>query len=155
MKSLFRNSLLCLFTAWVLAACDAHTVYHAYLPIPQKGWGKSDTLFFQVPINDSLLVLDLTAGVRNESSYPYQNLYLFISHNLEDSTRWETDTLEFALTNKEGRWTGTGWGSLYHSVLPMKSAGIRHAGKYTIKVTHGMKDELLKGISDVGILIKK
>lgn len=155
MKSLFRSSLLCLLAVGIATACDTRTVYHTYLPIPPKGWGKGDTLFFHVPLNDSLTLLHLTAGVRNESSYPYQNLYLFVSHNLEDSTQWKTDTLEFELTNREGRWTGTGWGSLYQSALPMKSAGLRHAGNYTIKVAHGMKDEILKGISDIGIEIEK
>lgn len=155
MKNLLRISLLCLLAAWITAACDSRAVYHSYLPIPQKGWNKQDTLFFQVPLQDSLTVLHLTAGVRNESNYPYQNLYLFISHNLEDSTQWETDTLEFRLTDKEGRWKGTGWGSLYQSTLPMKDAGLRRAGNYTIKVVHGMKDETLKGISDVGIKIDK
>lgn len=155
MRSLLRNSLLCLLAAWIMTACDSRTVYHTYLPIPQKGWGKSDTLFFHVPVNDSLTLLHLTAGVRNESNYPYRNLYLFISHNLEDSAKWETDTLEVELTDKEGRWRGTGWGSLYQSTLPMKSIGIRRAGSYTIKVTHGMKDEVLKGISDIGIKIDK
>lgn len=155
MKSLLRNSVLCLLTMWIAIGCDTRTVYHTYLPVPQKGWGKNDTLFFHVPLSDSLTLLYLTAGVRNESSYPYQNLYLFVSHNLEDSAQWKTDTLEFKLTDKEGRWKGTGWGSLYQSTLPMKSAGLRHAGHYTIKVTHGMKDEVLKGVSDIGIEIEK
>lgn len=155
MKSLLRNSILTMAVAAALSACDDHTLYHSYQSIPEKGWNKSDTLLFQMPINDSLTVLRLSAGVRNENNYPYQDLYLFISHNLEDSTKWQTDTLEFTLSDKDGKWMGTGWGNLYQSVQPMKSAVIRHAGNYTIKVSHGMKDEVLDGISNIGIKIER
>lgn len=153
MRSLLKNSILAIVAATAISACDDHTVYHSYQSIPEKGWKKSDTLFFQMPINDSLTILRLSAGVRNENNYPYQDLYLFVSHNLEDSTKWQTDTLKFTLSDKEGKWIGTGWGNLYQSVQPMQSAIIRHAGKYTIKVSHGMKDEILNGISDVGIKV--
>lgn len=155
MKSLFKNSVLAIVAATAISACDNHTVYHSYQSIPEKGWEKSDTLFFQVPVNDSLTIFQLSAGVRNENNYPYQDLYLFISHNLEDSTKWQTDTLRFTLSDKEGKWTGTGWGNLYQSVQPMKSAVTRHAGNYTFKVSHGMKDEILSGISDIGIKIER
>lgn len=155
MKSLLRISILALFAAGVLSACDDQTVYHSYQSVPEKGWGKSDTLFFDVPVYDSLDILRLSTGVRNGNNYPYQDLYLFVSHNLEDSTRWQTDTLKFVLSDKEGKWIGTGWGNLYQSTQPLRSAIIRHPGNYTIKVAHGMKDETLNGINDIGIKIER
>lgn len=115
---------------------------------------KSDTLFFNVPLNDSLINLRLSAGVRNSSNYPYQNLDILISYNLEDSTVWKTDTLKFTLTDQEGKWKGTGWGSLYQSALPLKDCSIKHPGNYTFKVVHGMKDEQITGIIDVGLKIE-
>ena len=109
-----------LLTTWVLTACDENTVYHSYQSTPPDGWKKSDTLFFNVPLKDSLANLRLSVGVRNSSNYPYQNLNILIHYNLEDSTVWKTDTLKFILTDREGKWTGTGWGSLYQSALPLK-----------------------------------
>ena len=98
-----------LLTTWVLTACDENTVYHSYQSTPPDGWKKSDTLFFNVPLKDSLANLRLSVGVRNSSNYPYQNLNILIHYNLEDSTIWKTDTLKFILTDREGKWTGTGW----------------------------------------------
>lgn len=153
MKNLLRNSILAIFATGAISACDEHTMYHSYQSIPEKGWGKSDTLFYNIPVNDSLIILQLSAGVRNDNNYPYQDLYLFVSHNLEDSTKWQTDTLKFTLSDKEGKWIGTGWGNLYQSTQPIKSAIVRHPGNYSIRVTHGMKDETLSGISDIGIKV--
>lgn len=155
MKSLLKNSLFLLGTACLTVACKDSIVYHSYQPIRSEGWGKSDTLFFDVPLSDSLTNLHLYAEVRNRSDYNYQDLYLFISQNLEDSTSWKTDTLEFILAGKDGKWNGTGWGSLFQSALPIGYTATRHSGKYTFKVVHGMKDDILTGINDIGIRIEK
>ena len=130
MKSLLRNSLFCLFGACLMAACNENTVYHSYQSLPNEGWGKSDTLSFQCPVTDSIpSTLRLFAEVRNRSEYPYRNLYLFIHENLLDSTVWRTDTIA---VNR-----------------PL------HPGNYTVKIVHGMQDEKLTGLNDVGIRIEK
>lgn len=154
MTNLLRNSSLLLLTVWLASACIEHTVYHSYQSIPAKGWGKGDTLVFRVTIPDSLKTLQLFAEVRNDNKYAYQNLYLVVGSNLQDSTVFKTDTLELTLADKEGKWTGTGWGNLFQSTLPLGTAVTRHPGNYTFKVSQGMKDEQLIGICDVGVKVK-
>ena len=119
MKSLLKNSICMLLTTWVLTACDENTVYHSYQSTPRMD-GRRVIHSFNVPLKDSLANLRLSVGVRNSSNYPYQNLNILIHYNLEDSTVWKTDTLKFILTDREGKWTGTGWGSLYQSALPFE-----------------------------------
>ena len=156
MKSLLKNSLFVLFSACLLTACNENTVYHSSQSLPDEGWGKSDTLSFQIPITDSIpTTLRLFAEVRNRIEYPYHDLHLFISQNLQDSTVWRTDTIAFSLADSTGRWTGHGWGSIYQSETFIKSVLPLRSGNYTIKVINGMKDEKLQGLSDVGIRIEK
>lgn len=155
MKSLLRNSLFCLFGACLMAACNENTVYHSYQSLPHEGWGKSDTLSFQLPITDSIpITLQLFAEVRNRSEYPYHDLHLFVSQNLQDSTVWQTDTIAICLADSTGRWMGKGWGSVYQSEVFVKSVRPLHPGNYTIKVMNGMKDEKLRGLNDVGIRVE-
>ena len=150
MKSLLKNSLFVLFSACLLTACNENTVYHSYQSLPDEGWEKSDTLSFQIPITDSIpTTLRLFAEVRNRIEYPYHDLHLFISQNLQDST------IVFSLADSTGRWTGHGWGSIYQSETFIKSVLPLRSGNYTIKVINGMKDEKLQGLSDVGIRIEK
>lgn len=155
MTNRLRNSSLLLLTLWLASACMEHTMYHSYHSIPAKGWSKSDTLVFRVTIPDSLKALKLFAEVRNNNKYAYQNLYLVVENNLQDSTIFETDTLELTLADKEGKWTGTGWGSLFQSSQPLGTAVTQHPGNYTFKVSQGMKDEQLMGISDIGIKVMR
>lgn len=156
MKSLLRNSLFCLIGACLLGACDEHTVYHSYQSLPSEGWEKSDTLFFRVPVTDSVpTTLKVFAEVRNRTDYPYRDLHLFIRHNLQDSTAWRTDTVAITLADSTGRWMGKGWGSLYQSSVLIGTIRTLGAGKYIVEVINGMKDEQLKGVNDAGIRIEK
>lgn len=149
---MFYLICICFSTACV----EKNTVYHSYQTLSPNGWGKSDTLFFQVTLNDTTPTrLNLFAEVRNQNSYPYQDLYLFVSQNLRDSLIWETDTIEIGLIDKEGRWKGNEWGSLHQSSVPIRSTIISHPGKYTLKVAHGMKDFCLSGLNDIGIRIDR
>lgn len=156
MKSLLRNSIFCLLGTYFLSACNEHTVYHSYRSLPSEGWRKSDTLFFQVPITDSIpTIVQVYAEVRNKSNYPYQSFYLFLQQNIPDSTIWKTDTLQIEMADKNGKWKGTGWGSLFQSSVPLGYLHIKYPGNYTFKAIHGMKDDILEGINDIGIRIEK
>ncbi|MDD3039335.1 gliding motility lipoprotein GldH [Bacteroides sp.] len=156
MKSLFRNSLFCSLAASLMVACNENTVYHSYQTLPEKGWEKSDTLSFHIPITDSVPpTIRLFAEVRNRSNYPYHNLHLFISQNLQDSTVFQLDTLTINLADSTGKWKGKGWGSIYQSAVFFKSVRPLCSGNYTFSITSGMKDEKLEGLNDIGIRIEK
>lgn len=156
MKNLLRNNILYLLGACLAGGCIGPTTYHSYQSIPTKGWAKSDTLYFEVPLTDSTVThWQLYAEVRNRSDYPYRDLYLLICHNLPDSTQWKTDTVKFVLADEEGKWSGTGWNGLFQSAIPVGTVSTHGAGKYTLKVTHGMKDEFLKGVNNVGIRLER
>ncbi|MBB3896503.1 gliding motility lipoprotein GldH [Bacteroides pyogenes] len=156
MKNQFRNSLFSLLGILLISACHTDIIYHSYQSLPYKGWGKSDTLFFHVSLTDTFpTALKISAEVRNRINYPYCNLYLFVRHNLPDSTIFRTDTLEFSLANKDGQWLGKGWGGIYTSECPIRRNLPAHPGQYTLKVTHGLKDEKVAGLSDIGIRIQK
>ena len=59
------------------------------------------------------------------------------------------------LADSTGRWTGYGWGSIYQTAVFVKSVRPLHPGNYTVKIVHGMQDEKLTGLNDVGIRIEK
>lgn len=156
MRSLLRNSLFCLLGMCLITACDKNIVYHSYQSLPTKGWTKSDTLSFHIPVRDSIpSTLKIFAEVRNESNYPYHDLYLYVNDNLLDSTTWCTDTIAISLADSTGRWTGKGWGSIYQASTFIKSVHPIYPGNYTIRVMHGMKDEKLIGLNDIGIRIER
>ena len=154
-KKLLKVSILCSATALLCMGCDSRTVYHSYRNIPAGGWRKSDTLRFAFPVRDTLRSYRITVEVRNEDSYPYRELYLFLHrYNTRDSAFSVTDTLKCLLTNQEGKWKGTGVGAVYQSGYPFADLPILYTGDYQIGISHGMKDELLPGIDDIGIKVE-
>ena len=157
----FKNSNLCLksilllFVASALIACDKQTVYHSFQSIPAEGWLQKDTLSFNVEVPDSFTYYKLSVEIRNRNDYPYQNLTLSISCHTPDSTALPTDTLQITLANKEGKWKGTGWGSLYQSEFPIGSIQIGKPGIYQFKIAYAFPDKVLSGINDIGIKLKR
>ncbi|WP_353331596.1 gliding motility lipoprotein GldH [Bacteroides sedimenti] len=150
-----KNKFALLLLLFMVTACDTNTTYHSYLNTPKDGWGKSDTLTFKAPIIDSLATYRVTIEVRNKEDYPYNELYLFVAHNTKDSTVFTSDTIKCILTDKSGKWKGTGIGSLYQT-SGNKSIFVtpRRSGNLVFKVSPGMRDYTLKGISDIGIKIE-
>lgn len=150
-----KSILLPLLFIIALTACDSNTMYHSFLHLSKEGWGKSDTLTFKSPIADSLATYRIFVEVRNREDYPYNNLYLFISHNTQDSTVFVTDTIKYTLADKSGKWLGTGLGSLYQSSSSYTFIAPKRSGNLTFKISHGMRDNILKGVNDIGIQIKQ
>lgn len=150
-----KNKLILLLSLILLTACDSNTMYHSFLHVSKEGWKKSDTLTFKAPITDSLATYRISVEVRNRIDYPYRNLYLFISHNTQDSTAFVTDTIQYSLADESGKWLGTGVGSLYQSACSYTYIAPRRSGNIVFKVSHGMQDNVLIGINDIGIEIKQ
>lgn len=156
MKGLLKNSIFFLLIGLATAACSEHKViYHEYHSISSAGWEKKDTLIYQIPATDSAHVVRLYAEIRNGLNYPYSDLYLVIKQNMADSLKWQTDTIKFQLADSLGKWIGTGGENYYQSEQPVCNITLpKHPFLRTIRVSQGMKDNKLIGITDVGFRIE-
>jgi gliding motility-associated lipoprotein GldH len=130
-------------------------VYHTYHHFPRERWGKHDTITLHLHISDPVSGnAEISFLIRNQSNYPYQDFHATLQHNIPDSTQWRNYNLNFTLANEDGQWNGSGWAGLYQSLISLGQIYVR-PGTYTFKIVHEMPDEYLKGINDMGILIKK
>ncbi len=113
------NSLLmfcfCLFL--ILEACTYRKdVYHMSRLVSSNDWKHTDTLSWT--IDDTLIntgKYDIHLEIRNDIRYPYENIGLEVTILSSDSTVQTKDTVNYRLADKNGHWTGSGWGSLYQS----------------------------------------
>lgn len=154
-KTSLLKSLILLFIASFYTACDEQTVYHSFQSLPTEGWQRNDTLFFNVSVVDSATLYNVSVEVRNRNNYPYQNLPLLIYYDSPEVPNIKRDTLELRLADNAGIWLGDGWGGLYQSTLPAGFIRIGKAGEYRFKIIHLLPDEVLPGINDVGIKLKR
>ena len=117
-------------------------------------WKKNDVQTFDFDINDVQNQKNLMFVVRNNNDYPYSNLRLItsIEHNKK---KISTDTLNFVLAKPNGEWIGTGFGDAKEIIFQYKlNYKFPQNGKYSVKVVHAMRKNVLPGIEDIGIKIQ-
>lgn len=150
--------LMCIISLFaVLISCSQADSYSHYITISSGKWAKDASLSFQM---DSILVdvnkrYDISLEVINSNQYPYQNLWLSVSHNLND-TIFVNDTIEVKLADEYGRWLGSGAVGLFQCEVPYKtSVSLDTTYTYTIKINHAMQDAMVKGIEKVGVIVRE
>ena len=103
---------------------------------------------FDYAITDTTVEYRMIAHVRHTERYPYQNMWLFVDHTLY------RDTIEFYLADDRGQWLGDKHhGFMEMPVLIEENKHFPDTGKYVLEVQHGMRDTLLRGVTDVGLEI--
>ncbi len=139
----------------LISACDKNRVFEAYKEIPQSGWHKDSLVVFTIPVTDTLQNYNLYINVRNDIEYNYSNLWLFIEITQPGEIAI-TDTLDLLLADPTGKWMGEGFGGIKTRQVIYKS-GVYFpvSGEYKINIQHGMREELLERITDIGFRVEK
>ena len=144
-----------LLIGFVCLSCEKREAYYHFSELKEASWSKFDTIYFDI---DSLSVTpntpyDITIELTNNSDYPYQNIWLYIQDDFEDTT-FSLEEKQYELANKLGKWHGSGFGSLYQlPLLYKKNIFFTEKRNYHLKVVHGMRDEPLQGIEKIGLKI--
>ena len=155
-KGINRLSFILILASFILlSSCNSNVVYTDSLPMAAKIWELMNVSSFRVPINDTINSNNVNFMIRTGSSYPFRNIYLFISTTSPDGKNI-TDTLEYYLADEKGKWYGKGFGDIHELNLPYKSnVFFPLKGTYLFKIQHGMRIEDLKGVYDFGLRIEK
>ncbi len=139
----------------VVASCiSGDILFDEVKEIETTSWNADDEISFSVPVNDTTASYNIYLHVRNNTSYEYSNLWMFIKTTAPGGQSI-TDTVEFYLADDAGHWLGRGLGSINTMLLPYK-ANIKfpNRGIYTFDLKQGMRKEELNNILDVGIRIQ-
>lgn len=131
-----------------------NVMYQNSETIPNKIWEAERNITFNVEVTDTVKGYDFYIDLRNESTYPYANIYMFVNSTFPNG-KSARDTVECFLADKTGRWLGTGLGDILDNhILFKENVRFPYTGTYTFTFTHGMRDESLSGILDVGISLE-
>lgn len=155
--SKFVKYLFGLIIAIVMVACNSDIVYDGSVRVANPTWHADSVARFEITIEDTTSDYQSGILIRNSGDYTYQNLWLFITEIAPDSTI-TCDTIQYFLADNYGRWLGSGIGSLYTNIYYYKEdLHYSQEGVYTYEIRQGMRDEELKGITNIGmqILIKE
>lgn len=140
----FLSALVMLF----LAGCSNSIQYSRFTPISSQEWNMDSLAQFDYSIEDTMADYQMLIYVRHTEQYPYQNMWLFV----DDAGR--QDTIEFYLADDRGQWLGNKHnGFIEMPVLWEETRHFPDTGAYTMRITHGMRDSLLRGVTDIGLEI--
>jgi gliding motility-associated lipoprotein GldH len=94
-----------------MCSCDSTGVFDRYTEIPGSAWHKDSIVVFHIPIDDTLQNHNLLIQIRNETSYRFSNLWLFIEIT-QPGGETKKDSVEVVLADPSGRWLGKGYGGI-------------------------------------------
>ena len=150
MKKLFFYALI----AFTLCSCDTKRIYESNVAIPADGWRRLDLVRFEVEITDTINPCNIYINVRNNNKYLYMDFWLFVNVRSPFGTV-ERDTALIRLADHRGKWLGHGLGSKFDSrIFLRRNVRFPVPGTYIFEYEHGMRDEPLIGIEDVGLRIE-
>jgi gliding motility-associated lipoprotein GldH len=155
-KGINRYSfVLILISLLLLISCNSNVVFTDSMIMNEKTWTLKDIPAFNVPISDTVSNNNVFFTIRTGSSYPYRNIFLFVT-TISPDGKSITDTLQYNLADEKGKWYGKGFGDIHELNLPYKSnIYFPLKGIYQFKIQHGMRIEDLTGVYDFGLRIEK
>jgi gliding motility-associated lipoprotein GldH len=140
---------------FILSSCNSKVVYTDSMAMENKTWELLNIPTFKMPVTDTLGSNNVFFTIRTASSYPFRNIYLFVTTTSPDG-KILTDTLQYNLADEKGKWYGKGFGDVHELNLPFKSnVFFPLKGIYQFKIQHGMRIENLSGVYDFGVRIEK
>ncbi len=148
-------SVVLLILAVFLFACDRNRIFEENAVIENGIWNVRNKVVFSVPVGDPLARYRVMIQVRNAPEYSYSNLYLFMNTCFPNG-KVARDTIELTLADYDGRWLGSGMGSVKFNRFLLQS-GVRfpEKGIYRFEFEQAMRVGELKGIRDFGLRIEK
>ncbi len=147
--------LLIILLMAVFVSCDSKRVFEEHAVLTKGVWDVKNTIKFDVAISDLSARYNVYLNVRNGSEYPYSNLFLFMNTEFPDGLV-ARDTIELTLADYDGRWLGSGMGSVKFShFLFQKDVRFTQKGNYRFILEQAMRVNELKGIHDIGLRIEK
>jgi gliding motility-associated lipoprotein GldH len=142
----------------MLGACDSSRIYDQNHDFDDRHWLVSEEPAFEFIVTDTATGYDLYTSVRNESDYPNANLYY--EYVLTDSLGnvLEKKLLsKFLFDEKTGKPFGsTVLGDIFDHRFPiLENYRFKKPGRYTLRYTHKMRTDTLKGILAVGLRVSR
>ena len=146
---------LFLFTACLvcLVQCDSPHFYQEQIST-RNNWNQDSAVTFQFEVKDTVGKYDFFLLSRNNNEYPYNNLYLFTRLTNPKGEKF-TDTLQYYLAFQDGEWVGKGNSLKELYLLYRENISLKDTGLYKLSVWHGMREENLKGIEDLSLIVDK
>lgn len=148
------RKLVYLFLFLVVVSCTGNSVYDHYVHTSMSGWDRGELLSYDVPRMKQSGKYVTSLGLRITEAYPFQSLTLIVEQTVFPEKKTTRDTLNCRIYDSKGMIKGKGISSFqYHFLVSEKD--LRQGDSLHITVRHGMRREIISGVTDVGIQLSR
>lgn len=138
-----------------LTGCNDYVVFQQVEKIDENGWDFKKSVNFSFDAPDTTHAYNLILDVRITPEYAYQNLWLFIE-TTRPSGEVYIDSINCPMAMADGRWLGSGVGDLIDTpILLRQKFKFSEPGPYVFRIKHGMRNDYLPHIHDIGVILKQ
>ena len=138
----------------MMAACDRSVVYNHYEHVDNEGWERNDTMHFYVPPIKQAGTYHQQLMLRTNNQLPFLGISVIVEQDIYPVGRKLRKRINCKLVEQNGHVIGSGI-SCYQYTFDVDSVQLNEGDSLHMYVMHYMKQENMKGISDVGILISQ
>jgi gliding motility-associated lipoprotein GldH len=143
--------LLVTVLSLVLLSCNSNRFFHETKRIPDGIWNTENRISFDLSIPDTSKRFLMFIDIRHDVEYPFANIYMFLDTRFPDG-KIARDTIECQLADYDGRWLGSGSGSIrFNRFRFQKGIRFTRKGNYSFTFEQAMRKSRLNGIRDIGI----
>ena len=139
----------------LMTSCSSDKLYNESVVIPEAKWDMENRPYFDVTVDDTLTDYAFYLNIRHLENYRYSNLFIFL-HTEFPNGNVTHDTIECTFARPDGSWMSKGSGTIRSAKILLNPA-LRFplSGDYHFEIEQAMREEVLKGITDIGISFEK
>jgi len=154
MRNVFFKLAILLSTIVGIVSCSHNEVFFQYHSFANTEWDRNEPAVFHVNIKDNSQPYNVSVELRNNDAYPFSNIWLFVDYKTPNGNS-RSDTVGADVADVYGKWYGKGL-SLYNLSIPYENMILfPDTGTYIYSIRQGMRENPLKGISDIGLKVSK
>jgi gliding motility-associated lipoprotein GldH len=151
----FIFPFLLLYVVIIFSSCDNSRVIDDYHILPHSKWEKDSVQTYSFQVLRRKQNHNIYFNVRNDQSYGYSNLWLFVTLT-SPTGEAKCDTIQLVLAESSGKWLGKGFSGTYNNrLIYRRNVFFPEPGQYAVRIQHGMRPDILDGISAIGIRVEK
>ena len=138
----------------LLTTCAQDEIFSEFHSFPRAEWDKLQAVRFETPVHDISVPYHVNIELRHNNQYPFRNIWLFVEYQTPSGSI-RVDTLDTYLADTYGKWYGKGISLYACSFRYQEYVQYPDTGTYVYTIRHGMRTDVLTGVSDIGLCISK
>jgi len=137
----------------LLSACGPTVIYEQTKDFPAGGWAYADSARFEFNVPDTEQAYDMVLTLTHADNFPTQNTYVKL-HTGFPSGKRTSEQVSLQLAGDFGVWLGDCSGAVCAlEITILRNAKFAKTGGYSLTVEQSGREEILSGISRVGLAV--